>query len=194
MAMKLKFSIFLIALCAKISYSEVADRRPLVTNKEKVEANFGPFKASLQQVKLSSQIEQKNPVGLQNNIRSEVFLKEIMVNVGKAEIVHTMFPGLKTTCSDINLDLRGHNDLFIKLLVNAKFKTPTQIELNVEDIKLNLAKDYVSKNSVGVCRGLFNLRDPILERLLNHTLKKGMIGFNILGNIFLENSIENFTN
>ncbi|MFK7827761.1 MAG: hypothetical protein AB8G05_26680 [Oligoflexales bacterium] len=183
--------IFLISLLASVAFSNTENRKPILTQKEKLEARFGPFKISLEQVKISSQIEQNNPDGLQNFIKSEIFLNEIMVTIGQAEIVNTMVPGIKTTCQNIKIDLRGHRDLFIKLQVNAEFKTPTQIELNIEDIKLNLAKDYVAKNSVGVCRGLFNLRDPILERLLNHSLKKGMGGFNILGNIILENFHQN---
>lgn len=180
-------------LSASTVFSKPENRKPMVTKKERIETMLGPIKASLEQVRVSSQLEQNNPVGEQNRIKAEIFLKELMVSIGKIELVNTMLPGLRSTCRDINIDLRGHDDLFIRLLVNTEFKTPTQIELNIEDIELNLATDYIAKNSIGECRGLFNLRDPILEKLLNHALKKGMGGINFLGNIFLDN-LDQFPN
>lgn len=176
----------LIGLWTLNAFSHTKFRDPVISQKDEIDAMFGPFKTRLKQIKISSQIVQSNPENINQQIKSEIFLRDITVAVGSVEISNTMVPGLKSKCRNILIDLRGHPELYVKLLVNTEFKSPTNIELNIEDIQLHLATDYIAENSVGVCTGLFNLRDPLLERILNHALKKGMTGFNILGNIIVD--------
>ena len=178
--------VYLIALWTNIAYSAPKGREPIMTQKERIVGVFGPLTASLEDIKVSAQIEQSNPEGGQKQIKSEIFLRDIMLTVGKVDVNNALLPGITTTCRDINIDLRGHPELYIKLMVNTIFKTPTKIELNIVDIKLNLAKDYIASNSIGVCTGLFNLRDPVLERILRYSLRNGMAGFNFLGNTILD--------